>query len=205
MLGDEVASVRDRPKMRQSGPLSGWPYIGDRDHAALVGILRGLRPWTRSDVVRNRLHAWTRANVDRPGCQDVADEIARIGRAANLLEWSDDLVADVVHEMLHNVSAGRQPWEHLGGSLLDDTSLPRSTRYRHREDGMDYLYQRRSREATLRALVVAGRSEAAARRWMQRHPGKRAGEAPPPQSRHATSTRSGSKRVAPGFPGPIDT
>jgi hypothetical protein len=117
-------------------------------------------------------------------CQDVADELARIGRQPNLTAWTDGAIASVTMDMLLNVANGRSPWE-LGGSLLDVASLPRSTRYRHRAEGTAYLYHRRRREAALRDLVAGGRSPTAARAWLRRHPGEPVSLASPPQRRRA--------------------
>lgn len=171
-----------RPKMRQSGRVADWSRMTDQEHAELVGLLRGLRPWGQWRPVRDGLYAWARGGAGRGACMDVADMLARIGRGGNLTAWTDGAVAALTADMLGNAAAGH-PRIAPGGSLLGVRSLPRSTRYRNQDEGMAYLYRRRRREANLRELIVGGRSPAAARQWLLRHSGEPVQDASPPQHR----------------------
>jgi hypothetical protein len=167
-------------KVRQlTGPLSSWPYWSDAAWDALVELLRETRPWTAEPAVAKHLEAWAAGDVGLPECLDVAAELAGIGRLPDQRASSATALAALTFDMLHNVQLRRPPWEL--GSLGDVPSLPARTRRRHRAEGIAYHRQRTRRKRNLRELMQGGRSESAARRWLQRHPGQGPRDAPPPR------------------------
>src|SRR5207245_717019 len=157
-------NVRNAAKKRQlRGPLRSWPYYGDDEWDAVVGLVKATRPWPEEQEVAKRLRAWTRGDVELVACLDVAGELAKIGRQDDLGSWDDPLVAMVAMDMLHNVLLRRPPWEL--SSLREAPNVPARSQRRHRAEGMTYYYRRMVRERDRRELMEGGRSEAAARRW----------------------------------------
>jgi hypothetical protein len=157
------------------------------------------RPWQKEDSFAAALRSWAtwhwgEGSLD-PGLADgageVAAELAIIGRATN--PPTDSQAVGIVNLMLQNVALGRRPREY--DTLRDHVKgVPARTlrRYRQlaREAGEDpglealaiYLTRLQQR-LDLDALVNGGRTEAAARRWLERHPGKHASDAPPARQR----------------------
>ncbi len=151
------------------------------EYDSLVTLIRGSRPWSKEPDVAALLREWAAGNFELTECLDVAAKLARIGREPNQGAWPDTLVASLTYLMLRTVQQGGSPWDF--DSLADAPNLPDRTRRRHREEGMAYCYQRRRRDLALRDLMLGGRSESAARKWLQRNPGIEAHEAPPPRPR----------------------
>jgi hypothetical protein len=174
--------INDVAKVRQfAGPVRGWPYISDPAWEALLALIHATRPWSAEGDVALRLRAWASGDAERWETVDVAEQLARIGRLADLNSWSDSAVASLAFDMLHNVLLRRPPWEL--GALADVTGIPARTRRRHRAEIQAYANRRRRREGGMRELMAAGRKKDAARQWLRRNPGKRPEDAGAPQRR----------------------
>lgn len=155
---------------------------------ALVQRVEALLPWQDVAAVRRMLAAWsteyTGSSIDELRAHDVAEHLALIGRSTDL-PGADDAAA-IAFFMLGNVARGREAAEY---DLLRDTvkGWPARTlrHYRHLHGGIDglgrFLEHRVQYELDLAALVRGGRKVAAARRWLERHPGMHAKDAPPPR------------------------
>jgi hypothetical protein len=163
-----------------------------------IAVIRH-RPWrdeaTFGAALRNWAdeHWWEGALEPRlaDGAAEVAAELAIIGRASN--PPSDAEALGIVHLMLRNVSLGRGPREY--DTLRDHIKgVPARTlrRYRQRarraqrDPGLDALplfLESLQYRLDLGALVRGGRTEPAARRWLQRNPSRHASDAPPPRQR----------------------
>lgn len=177
-----IRRMMDRAKMRQfTGPLGQHPYFGDPEFDALDELLARTRPWAGEAEVAAALLVWAGDDVDFPQCLDVAGKLAEIGRQNPPYVGG---VTRLTRDMLLTLARiGPDPLDH--GLLYGFQDLPMRTQQRHRAEGPAYVQARRRRELDLRALIAGGRTESAARRWMQRwkqrNPGKPIPAAPPPQ------------------------
>jgi hypothetical protein len=123
------------------------------------------------------------------GAAEVAIELAVIGRAIN--SPTDAEAVGIVNLMLQNVALGRGAREY--DTLRDHIrGVPARTLRRYRQiaseaggdpglDALPIYFESLQYRLDLDGLVLAGRSPAAARRWLERHPGKHASDAPPPR------------------------
>jgi hypothetical protein len=145
-----------------------------------MAVIRETRPWSSEVEVARGLLRWAGDDVDKFVCADVAHWLAEIGR--HDATGSDLVMALLTRDLLLTALRG-WPLREFEWLYEFGAALPARTRRRHRTDGMGYVRSRARRERTLRALVLGGRTESAARRWMQRNPGKPAKDAPPPQRR----------------------
>jgi hypothetical protein len=99
----------------------------------------------------------------------------------------------IVFHMMRNVAMRRAPTEYdLLGDIVRGVPDRTLRRYRQRvreaggNPGVEALgdfMESLQYDLDLAELVRTGRSRAAARRWLQRHPGSHAKDAPPPRSR----------------------
>jgi hypothetical protein len=160
----------------------------------LAAILERLRPWTDRTAMERALRQWTQAHgwPDLHGREaDVAQDLYRLGGEVtadgiwNAAPPDTETAAGITAFMLRNVAAGRGATEY---DLLGDSvkGVPRRTirHYRHVHGGVKALgafFASLQYDIDLAALVHGGRSEAAARRWLERHPELRAKDAPPPR------------------------
>ena len=166
---------------------------------ALADLVVSTRPWANERVVAVALRSWAErythaGTIDsglQDGASDVAAEMRLIGR------WADppsnaDMIGITFH-MLHNVAVGRGATEY---DLLRDhlVGVPERTLRRYRQRvrdaggnvGVEPLHDFMASlqyDIDVAALVHQGRTPAAARRWLERHPGKHAKDAPPPRQR----------------------
>jgi hypothetical protein len=97
----------------------------------------------------------------------------------------------IVNMMLQNVGRARHAREYdtLGDHIK---GVPERTLRRYRQlareagkdpglDALPIYFSSLQYRLDLYALINAGRTEAAARRWLERHPGKHASDASPPR------------------------
>lgn len=161
------------------------------------------RPWQEEDEFAAALRRWAtqhwgEGSLD-PGLADgageVAAELAVIGRATN--PPSDAQAVGIVNLMLQNVGRARAAREY--DTLRDHIKgVPERTLRRYRQlareagddpglDALPIYFASLQYRLDLDAMVNAGRTEAAARRWLERHPGKHASDAPAPRRKGASA------------------
>jgi hypothetical protein len=153
-----------------------------------MDALEARRPWRARAAVENALQDWWdghyRQHPMRGDVAEVAGQLEAIGATWRPLPDAES-IAGMAAVMLVNVGAGRRFDD---GDFLRQIvvkGVPASTARRlhatHRGHGMDDFsawlagvgYRR-----DLAALVAGGKSEATARRWLQRHPDQHAPASP---------------------------
>jgi hypothetical protein len=158
----------------------------------LVQRVEALRPWQDVAKVRRMLAAWSREYTETPidelRTHDVAEHLAQIGRSTDLPD--PEGIAMATFLMIGNVVRGREAAEY---DLLRDSVKgwpTRTLRHYHQMYGGihalgRFLEHRVQYDLDLAALVRGGRRLAAARRWLERHPGMHAKDASPPRPRRS--------------------
>jgi hypothetical protein len=160
------------PKCKQSGPLSGGratPKQGLPRHGRLAAVIYG--PGISATPSAIRLHAWARGDVDLFGAATkLPARLARLGHQSRLT--SPD----------QRSGRGGPSWTfsttcHVGlplgasSSLLDAQGLPRSTRYRHRDDGNGRnLYEPAPTRSETTRAESRWRDPDSGRAWLRRNP-----------------------------------
>jgi hypothetical protein len=158
-----------------------------RQVAAFHDSLNRLRPW-QEEAATAAVLTFIADNRLRAGhYREVASYLRQIGRSDPELRAQQ--AAGIAGFMLGNLAAGREAtdygggWDHVVGPD-DEPLVPRTTR-RHYQDVWHWLRESLQYDLDLAALVNGGRSKVAARRWLERHPGKHAKDAPRPRKRAA--------------------
>lgn len=164
---------------------------------ALAELIVSLSPWKDEERVAHGLRAWANehwgAGALEPGLADGAAEVAEHMRLLGDLESppTADQMLGIAFYMLRNVAAERGPTEYdsLGEHIVGLN--PRSARrYKQRAratglipgtDAVHLVLASFQYDLDYSALVRAGRTPAAARRWLERNPGKHARDAPAPR------------------------
>ena len=190
--GDDVAA-----KLRQIAFDAG--LVPNETATELASIVTQHRPWRDETAFAAALRGWANRRWTKgalepriaDGAAEVAAEMAFIGRSLN--PPTDAQAVGMVNLMLQNVALGRGPREY--DTLRDHVKLvPARTLRRYRQqaressrdpgtDALPIYFERLQYELDLAALVHGGRTVSAARRWLQRNPGKHAADAPPPRKR----------------------
>ena len=135
-------------------------------HASLAKRLRPLHPWDQADVLADAIYQW--AGRGQGLSRAEADDVALVLTTLSLRDWTVSAVARLAIRLVWG--AKRNPF----GASLPDYWDPRifgvseSTLRRHQDEGLNYGYERLAREIDVERLVAKGRSESAARRWLQR-------------------------------------
>lgn len=157
--------------------------------AELDAALYGLRPWRNRPEVRAVLTSWWQTRIpgshlDPGGVEEVATYLSTIGGLVDGEGRSAtdpanaETIGGMVAFMLVNVAAGR---DNADGDWLRRTVKgikPRTASWYHakyRGDGMAdfFAWANASRHrGDIRGLVAGGKSMAAARKWLERHPGE---------------------------------
>lgn len=150
-------------------------------NAELDAALDDLRPWRNRAAVRAVLTAWWQTRIpgshlDPGGVEEVATYLSTIASATDLPDA--ETIGGAVAFMLVNVAQGRDPAD---GDWLRRTVKgisPRTARWYHakyRGDGMAdfFAWANAGRHVgDIRGLVAGGMSKAAARKYLERHPGE---------------------------------
>lgn len=173
-------------------------FVPSEASLALADLVVSLRPWRDERRVASALRSWANSysgegSLD-PGLADGAGAIAQQMRElGGLVEPPDDgPMLSMTFGMMRNVAAGRDPTEYdsLGDHVV---GFPARTlrRYKQRareaeENALRLFLAAFQYDLDVAALVHGGRSAAAARRWLERHPGQHAKDAPPPRRGHAS-------------------
>lgn len=166
-----------------------------RQDFGLGAVLEPLRPWQDEATVATELANWASGRRGSEGLgpghyREVAANLRYIGRSSPVQTTEE--IDGIAFHMLRNVMAGREATDY-GTSfefiLNKDVPSPR-TRRRYTKahgymGGLRWMTEQLQYDLDLAALVRGGRSEAAARRWLERNPGKHAKDAPPPRKRRA--------------------
>ena len=158
---------------------------------ALCEAMLATRPWTDEEATARRLRAWAETYLKtgslNPGDADGAAEVAaELHVLAQREELDDGSAVGATFFMVHNVSLGRPAGreDRVKDTFHGDGIPARSMRqYRSQPDGWDRVKRRIQRELDIAGLMRGGRSEAAARRWLQRNPDKHARDAPAARQR----------------------
>lgn len=166
---------------------------------AVAELIVSLSPWTDEERVARGLRAWANEHWGEgalePGLADGAGQVAEHLRLLGMLESppTDSQMLGIAFHMLRNVAAGRGPTEYdsLGEHIVGlNPRTARRYKQRAREAGLnpgiDALHMFLASfqyDLDYSALVRTGRTPAAARRWLERNPGKHAKDAPPPRRR----------------------
>lgn len=154
------SAERSSVEMRQS-PADG----------VLVDVLAQLRPWHDDVAVAVKLRGWVEARgwaVE--DVQGVADELVKLGRHEEQLDA--EAVAGITAFMLVNVSHGRTPRDYGMDPILGISNNSRDGYKRRHGNGALFAWLDASQYGQkLHQLTLHGRTEPAARRWIQRHPG----------------------------------
>lgn len=190
-------------KMRQMIDAAG--LVPSEGAFALARLVVSTRPWRDENLVASALrdHAgryWPDGVLDK-GLADGAGLVAEQMRAISLAgQVSDENMMGIMFGMLHNVARGRQAAAY---DLLGDVvrGVPKRTirRYKQRvreaggNPGLEALgafLKSLQFDLDVAELVRRGRTPAAARRWLERHPTKHASDAPPPRAANAGTRRT---------------
>ena len=182
---------QEQPAQNATNDRPGWPcgepptlgYPADR---CLRDALEKLRPWTDEVAVTIALQAWWDGHYGRPMRGDVADVAAALGEiGAHWIPLPDaESVTGMTAFSLVKVYKGRKPDDN---DMLREVvkGIPASTTRRYRQrfgEEAFHEYMRHMQYGIDRyQLVKAGRTKAAARRWLERNPGKHFPDAPPPR------------------------
>jgi hypothetical protein len=172
-------------------------FVPSEPALALAELIVSLSPCKDEEQVARGLRAWANEHWGEgalePGLADGAGQVAEHMRLLGMLESppTDSQMLGIAFHMLRNVAAGRGPTDY---DLLGDHIVgfnPRTARrYKQRaraaglNPGLDALHQFMASfqyDLDVAALVRAGRTPAAARRWLERNPGKHARDAPAPR------------------------
>lgn len=180
-------------------------FVPSSPMLALAHLIESLSPWTDEEQVSRLLRGWADDHWGdgtlEPGLADGAAQVAEQMRFLGSLPEppSAGQMLGIAFHMMRNVAAGRGPTEYdsLGDHIVGIN--PRTTRrYRHRarhqglNPGLDALHLFMASlqyDLDVAALVRGGRTPGAARRWLERNPGKHAGDAPSPRQRRDRATR----------------
>lgn len=166
---------------------------------ALGDIVVSTRPWQDEAKVARALRGWAtrywgEGSLD-PGLADGAGSVAEQLRYLGLASPppDDPSMIGITFHLLRNVARGRPATQYdmLGDHVFD---VPSRTMRRYREraraagdsQGISALHLFLSAlqfDLDVAALVQRGRTPGAARRWLERHPGEHAEDAPPPRRR----------------------
>jgi hypothetical protein len=189
---DDVAA-----KMRQVAFDAG--IVPNETAVALAEVVLKHRPWRDENAFAADLRLWARKHWGHgsleprmaDGASEVASELSVIGRASN--PPTDAQALGMTNLMLRNVALGRGPRQY--DTLRDHIrGVPARTLRRYRQqaregggdagvDALPIYFSNLQYRLDLDSLVLGGRSLAAARRWLQRHPGKHASDAPPARTK----------------------
>jgi hypothetical protein len=168
-------------------------FIPGRAMDELVAIVRDCRPWQAEVAVADAFVAWSVRHGPAPlpklGAIDIAGCLAGLGRLDLRLnpEIRDDtFVVGIVWYWMANVVRGRGPLEYdLLGDHIDGFPERTMRRWRRQAGGISLqpAMVRIQRDQDLVGLVRKGYALDTARRWLQRHQGQHAADAPPPRRR----------------------
>lgn len=164
-----------------------------RQDFGLGTVLEPLRPWHDEAAVATALATWAsgRRGSERLGpghYREVATHLRFIGRGTPV--QTTEQIDGIAFLMLRNVMAGREAMDY--GTSFEFIHGAPSARTRRRYTqrhgyggGFAWMSEALQYDIDLAALVRGGRSKQAARRWLERNPGKHAKHAPPPRRRRA--------------------
>lgn len=181
-------------------------FVPSEPALALAELIVCLSPWKDEERVARGLRAWANehwgAGALEPGLADGAGQVAEHMRCLGMLESppSAGQMLGIAFHMLRNVAAGRGPTEYdsLGEHIVGlNPRTARRYKQRARDAGLNpgidalHLFLASFQyDLDYSALVRAGRMPGAARRWLERNPGKHAKDAPPPRKRRTDGKMS---------------
>ena len=178
-----------------------------RQRFGIGELLEPLRPWQDEAAVAAVLEEW---GTGRKGCEDlrnghyreVAFHLRLLGRSAE--PPTTEQIDGIAFFMIHNLVSGREVTEYGDGFEFIIGAPSERTRRRYRqlfgsEAGWQWMRDSLQFDMNVAGLVKGGRTPAAARRWLERHPGLHAKDAPPART-HTRTHKRGDTRGIRGTP-----
>lgn len=188
-----------------------WRLVSSKRMATdkMRQTLDRLRPWANERMVALALREWMQSSLwdhdaetgeriplrlgdelERDAAAKIAAELHDIGQWAP--ELKPEQILGAIGFMLRNIVAGREATDYGDGfEVVSGPGAPSArTRQRYASahgSNAVWAWMRESLQydLDLAGLVHGGRTKGAARRWLERHPGKHAKDAPPPRVRRA--------------------